>query len=331
MKKTLVAVLTIFFVVTIALLNLGYFTDIQTMAVGAFNMLRTSVPYSLIKDYEGDNLIKKKEAETELKKICLTNLEYSNWENYLDYIELSITKGNVLPNGENELIVALNLSKDLAAVCVFSDNSQSYDFVQKIDNLLPIESIKMIKIPGQEFDFLVIYQIADERLGAYYYEKFLEVYMYNDGAFRKKLRETIFYEEIYKSIWIDQSAPADEWNKNTIKNNVLFIENSNLYIDVSGTKNKLKATGSNSIPRSSDFKLVDSSSYKYKYYWNREFQEFSRKEDTVIFNSTQGFIIGDSETDVKNLRGFSKNKYKLLTVSGKILYIDKELIDEKTD
>lgn len=331
MKKNIIAILTIFFILAMIFSNLGYLTNIQPISVGAFNMIRNSIPYSLIDDYEGDNLIRKREAEEELKKICLSNLEYSNWENYLDYIELRVSKGNVIPGDDEELIVAMNLSKDLAAICIFSDNEQSYDFVQKIDDLQPIESIKTIKIPNNDFNFLAAYQIADERLGAYYYENFFEIYMYSNGDFRKKLKEAIFYEEIFKSIWIDASAPKDEWNKNTIKNNVLFIENSNLHIDISGTKNKFKAAGSDRIPNSSDFKLIDSNSYKYKYFWNAEFQEFSRREDIVIFNNTQGFIIGDSETDSKNLSGFTKNKYKLLTVSGKILYIDKELIVEKKD
>lgn len=326
-----VTILAIFLVVAVLLFNFGYSKNIYTLAVDAFSMFSTSIPYNLVKEYEGDNLIKKKEAEIELKKICLANLEYTNWQNYLDYIELRTFRGNVLPQEGQELIVALNLSKDLAAVCIFSDNGQGYDFVQKIDNLLPIESIELVKIPDKEYNFLVIYQIADERLGAYYYEKFFEVYMYSDGVFKEKLKETIYYEEIYKSIWIDESASKDEWNKNTMRNSVLFIDNSNLHVDISGTKNKFKASGSNSIPKNSDFKLIDSSSYKYKYFWNSEFQGFSRRESIVTFNSIPAIIIGDSETDNKNLYGFSKNKYKLMTSSGKILYIDKNLLDEKKD
>lgn len=329
MKKILL-VLTIFFIISTILLNPGHFSDVYTSAVDAFSTLNiSSIPYALIDQYEGSNLIKKKEAETELKKICLDNLEYTNWQSYLDYIDLKIFKGNVLPNNSNNLIIALNLSKDLAVICIFSDNGQSYNFIQKIENLLPIETIKFVKIPDKEYNFLIPYQIADERLGAYYYEKFLEIYMYKDGIFENKLKETIFYEEIYRSIWIDDTASEKEWNRNTIKNNIVFIENSSLHINVSGTKNKYIAYGNSTIPKNRDFKMKDSSSYSYKYFWNSEFEKFSRKDDVITFNNVPVFVVGDSETDNKNLCGFSKNKYKLTTTSDKILYIDKYLIDEK--
>jgi len=327
LKRILIIVLAIFLVASTISLNQGHFTTIYTSAIDSFNAINSTIPYSLIQQLESSNIVKQKEAKVELKKICLNILDYTNWQDYIDYIDLKTYKGNVLPGNGNELIVALNLSKDLAIVCVFSDNGQNYSFAQKIENLLPIETIQFVKIPDKNYDFLVIYQLADERLGAFYYEKFLEIYMFEKTAFKEKLKETTFYEEIYKSVWIDQSAPDDEWNKNTIKNNIIFIENSNLHIDVSGTKNKYKATGHNTMPKSTDFKIVDSTSYKYRYFWNKEFEQFSRKEDIVTFNDVPVFIHNDSETDSKNLCGFSKNKYKLVTSSDRILYIDKELID----
>ncbi|WP_432409248.1 hypothetical protein [Wukongibacter sp. M2B1] len=329
MKRKLIIVLTVFLIVSTISLNQGHLTTVYTSAIDTFNAINSSIPYTLIEQLESSNIVKQREAEAELKKITLNILDYTNWESYIDYIDMKTYKGNVLPDNGDELIVTLNLSKDLAIVCIFSDNGQNYSFAQKIENLMPIETIQFVKIPDKKYDFLVIYQIADERLGAFYYEKFLEIYMFEETTFKDKLKETTFYEEIYKSSWIDESAPKDEWIKNSIKNNIAFIENSNLYINVSGTKNKYKAEGHSTMPKSSDFKIAESSSYKYKYFWNKEFEKFSRKEETVTFNDSPVFIHNDSETDSKNLCGFSKNKYKLVTSSDKILYIDKELIDKQ--
>lgn len=328
MKKIIITILIIILVITAILLTHQDFTTLYTSAIEAISIYDTFIPYDLLKQYESDNPVKRKEAETEIKKICLDILEYSNWQNYLDYIDIKIFTGNVLPQSGDELVVALNLSKDLASICVFSDNGQNYNFAEKIENLLPINQIKFVKIPDKDYDFLIAYQTADERLGAFYFENFLEAYMYNKEVFEKKLKETIFYEEIFKSIWIDKNAPENEWLKNTIKNTIVFIENSNLIVNVSGTKNKYKSSDSISIPTSSDFKLINSSSYDYKYFWNKELDEFNRTQNIVTFNNIPVVIIGDSETDYKNLCGFSKNKYKLLTTSGKIIYIDKDLIDD---
>ena len=329
MKKGFVTLLAIFLITYIIFINLDHITSTYTSAVDSVNIYNASISPGLLKQYYGNNSIKKKEAESEIKKICLNNLGYSNWLNYLDYIDLKIFNSNVLPNSKNELIIALNLSKDLAVVCIFNSNDQSYNFTEKIENLLPIETIKFIQIPDKEYNFLLTYQIADERLGAYFYEKFLEIFMYDTQGFKKKLKEVVFYEEIFKSIWIDETAPKDEWNKNVIINSIVFIENANLHIDFSGARNKYKAYGFTNIPKSSDFKLIDRYSYQYKYFWNKELERFSRRKNNIIFNNTPVSIIGDSETDHKNLHGFSKNKYKLLTSSDRILYIDKRLIDEQ--
>ncbi|MCT4565802.1 MAG: hypothetical protein N4A68_16010 [Maledivibacter sp.] len=328
MKKIIIVILIIIPIISMVLLTNQDFATLYTSAIEAISINDIFIPYNLLEQYEGDNPTKKKEAESEIKNICLNILEYPNWQNYLDYIDLKVYKGNVSPQQGDELIVALNFSKDLASICVFSDNGQNYSFIGKIENLLPINEINFVKIPDKEYDFLIAYQTADERLGAFYYENFLEIFMYNNEDFDKMLKETIVYEEIFKSIWIDESSPDNEWIKNMKKNNIIFVENENLYINVTGTKNKYTASTSNSIPKNTDFKLVESSSYQYKYFWNKELERFNRSEDIVTFHNTQGFIVDDSETDNKNLCGFSKNKYKLLTTSGKIIYIDKDFIDD---
>lgn len=328
MKKFIIVSLIILIALTTLLLNYQSFSNLYTSAMGTINIYNTSIPYEVLSQYKSGNPVEKKEAESELKKICLNIIEYPNWQNYLDYINLKIYTGNVLPQNGDELLIVLNLSKDLAVICIFADNGQSYSYFEKIDNLMPIESVEFIGIPDKEYDFLSIYQIADERLGAYYYENFFEIFMYNGENFTKKLKETIFFEEIFKSIWIDDTAPKDEWNKNMIKNTILFKENSSLVIAISGTKNKYKASSSDIAPEPADFKLVDSSSYKYKYFWNKDSEEFSRNDTLITFNDLPVFIIGDSDNDYKNLCNFSKNKYKLLTTSGKIIYIDKNLIDD---
>lgn len=330
MKKFVIASLIILIAIATLILNYQSFSNLYISAMSTTNIYNTSIPYEVLSQYKSDNPIKKKEAESEIKKICLNIIEYPNWQNYLDYIDLKIYTGNILPQSGDEQLIALNLSKDLAVICIFTDNGQGYSYFQKIDNLLPIESVKFIGIPDKKYDFLSVYQIADERLGAYYYENFFEMFMYNGKDFIKELRETIFYEEIFKSIWIDDTAPKDEWNKNMIKNTILFKENSTLIISISGTKNKYKASSSDIVPEQTAFKLFDSNSYKYKYFWNKDSEKFSRNDTMITFNNIPVFIIGDSENDYKNLCDFSKNKYKLLTTSDKIIYIDKNLIDENT-
>lgn len=328
MKKKLTIILIILGITTILISKYNNIDSAYTMAYNLVSSTKTSITTSLLEDYYRDDSIEKKDAERIIKEVCLNNLNYDNWKDYIDYININIYKAKVIPGDKEQLIISLNLSKDIAVIAFFEKSDDSYRYIGKLDNLLPIEDIKFINIPKKNHNFLVTYQINDERLGAYFYEKKLSIYMNKEDGFDKVLDETLLYEEIFKSNWVDKNAGTDEWIKNIIENDIRFQNNDNLSIFVSGLKNKYISKNDTGIPSADSFKLVSSNSYDKIYYWNEEFEKFSLCKETMSFNGTEIIIIGDTKNDIHNITGYSKDKYKVLTTSGRILYIDKKLISE---
>ncbi|RKD27929.1 hypothetical protein SAMN02745883_00321 [Caminicella sporogenes DSM 14501] len=331
MKKIIIYFIILLILTTSLLIKYNENSIIQVVAYSLVSSIEPTITNKLLKNYNSNNPDVKKKAENTIKEICLNSLKYENWKKYIDYIDLNIYFSNIIPNDKKELIINLNLSKDRAVICIFTENNGNYIFYDKIENLLPIENIKFIKIPNKNYNFLITYQIADERLGAYYYEKFIEIYMYKNKYFKKLWKETLFSEEIFRSNLIDKNAKADEWTKNIIKNNIDFIKNSTLEIIVSGIKKTFKAQNKNSIPPANQFKLVDTDTYKNKYYWNQEFENFSIFKDVVLFHNKPVIVIKDSNFRGQTVHTFFKNKYKILTISDKIIYINKSDIHLNID
>lgn len=301
---------------------------VYTTTFNIANRSKMTITKDLMEDYKSYDESVRKRAEKVIKEVCLNNLGYENWKDYMDYIDINIYKSNILPSSGQELIVNLNLSKDLAVICIFTQEGQNYIFWNKIENLLPIEVIKFVKIPDKDYNFLVVYEINDERLGAYFYEKLIEIYMYKSNQFINIWKKNFYFEEIYKSSWIDERAPGNEWVKNIVHNKIDFIYDDNLKILVSGTRRKYLAFGNNDVPAASSFKLKSTSSYEDVYYWNKEFETFSMSENVLTFKGTSVVIVGDTKTDVRNIHGYSNEKYKLQTFSGKIIYIKKNSISK---
>lgn len=299
---------------------------IYTTAYSIASSLKTVITNEMLENYKSTSIDKKKKAEKKIKEVCLNNLQYHNWKKYIDYIDMKLYFSNIIPDEGDELTVTLNFSKDNAAICIFKEQDQNYIFYDKIENLLPVENIKFIKIPGKNYNLLAIYQIADERLGAFYFEKFLEIYMFKNSKFEELWKETVYVEEIYKSRWTDKNAPINEWTKNVIENNIDFIKNSTLEIIVSGTKKTYKAKNLNTIPSPNKFKLIDTIIYKNKYFWNSQFENFSLFNKTVSFYNKPVIVIGDSNLKGQSVHNYFNNKYKILTISDKIIYVNKNVL-----
>ncbi len=327
-RSSFIILLSLFFVL------LGYYTFLKNSTLSTFSYFIPSsssgeLTYQLINDYKQGNENTRKAAETEIKKICLRNSGYENWIDYLDYININLYESNVTPTPSKELIISTNLSKDLAVVCIYEDTGEFYEYSKKIDNLLPIENIQFINIPNSNYNFLIIYQVNDERLGAYLYRKFLDIYMYTDENFIKIMNETIYSEEIYRNIWIDRNA-RDNWIKKIVDNKIDFVMNQNLVMNVSVVSQEYRAPGQREIPPESEFELTNEEKYKYTYFWNEEFRRFSLYQDTLFYKNKKVLIIKDFETTTSNEHINMKNKFEIITSSGKKLFINKnDIIREK--
>ncbi len=317
--------LIIFFVVIIILTVLNFSNINDDYHIEIFSLSnKATISENTIEEYYSYDLEKKISAKGKIIKACLNNLEYSKWEDYIEYIEIKLYTSAVLPEKEENLVISINLSKDLSLICIMNKVSREYVLYKTIKDLLPVSYIKFIQVPNENYNFLVVYQTLDERLGAYSYDEFLEIYMFKENKFNKLLKESLLAEEIYKKQWIIKDAPSDQWEKITVEKNIDFIMNDTLEIFVMGINNKYIGYDEKNIPSKDLFNLISSDRYRYSYFWNKEFENFSlQKKEIKIFDSS-AIVIENNRYDFLYIN--KSEKLGILTEYGKTLYLEKKII-----
>ncbi len=189
--------LIIFFVVIIILTVLNFSNINDDYHIEIFSLSnKATISENTIEEYYSYDLEKKISAKGKIIKACLNNLEYSKWEDYIEYIEIKLYTSAVLPEKEENLVISINLSKDLSLICIMNKVSREYVLYKTIKDLLPVSYIKFIQVPNENYNFLVVYQTLDERLGAYSYDEFLEIYMFKENKFNKLLKESLLTKKI---------------------------------------------------------------------------------------------------------------------------------------
>lgn len=324
-KKILLIIILCFLSVSIFALN-QFFIDSQSIAT--FKNLVVSelkIPLSVLNDYKSQEEELSQEASNAIKTTTLKNLGYEHWLDYLDYIELNVYQANVTEDAKEELIVAVNLSKDLAAMAVYSPINQEYVYKAAIKDLLPIKKLSFIKVPNEDFNFLVTEQLLDERFGAFFIDQFLEIYLFENDGFTSVFKKSKYLQEVYNLKWIDPSASNDQWVKIIENNAIDFEENKGLNIEVSISREKLTAQNQ-FMPKESEYKTVEKIATTEIYYWSPKFSHFIIFEGIDKKSTAAVAVIEDTASWKEHLLGLRSNNYRIKTVSGEIIFQGKDSI-----
>lgn len=281
-----------------------------------------------IQQYLNGSENERENARNLLIHTALKNINYKKWLDYQEYIELLLYTADILPSSGEELIIVLNLSKDLAVAAVYQSLNQEYIFIHSLENLLPVEKIEFFLIPDLDYQTLNIYQILDERLGAYMFEKFVESYGWINGRWQSLWKKTVYMEEIYNQQWINPQSSTDQWVKIVEDNEIRFLQQLNPQIHVTIKRSKLTAV-KKQLPMPEDFQLQERVQAQEIYHWSANFQRYILKEGTLEECTTPVAIIQDLENSVASYLGFISKVYKVSYLDGKTGYIHKDRISIK--
>ncbi|TCO80075.1 hypothetical protein [Marinisporobacter balticus] len=274
--------------------------------------------------YSSDNKLSRKSSEA-IILTTLENLKYKQWLEYVDYIQLLVYQSNVLPFNEDELIVVLNLSKDISVIAIYTPINDAYVFTNKIENILPVQDISFLPVPELGYNLIISNQLLDEKLGAFFLEEFIQIFVYLDENFKSIWKKTKYKEEIYNAQWLSPNALANEWLQIIENNTIAFDKSSNLNISVSISRKKFKAL-KEIFPMKEDFKLVEELVTQENYYWSPKYKRFIMKEGILKNTSTSIAIIDDTNHWLESFLGFSSNNYSIVTDYGKMMYIPKQSV-----
>lgn len=261
-------------------------------------------------------------AEKEIIKITLTAIGYEKWQEYVEHIQLKIYTEEVLPTNNKNLIVALNLSKDLAVVAIFEDSSKEYVFYDKIENLLPINNLEFLTTTPPSNKMLLIYQTLDEKLGAYLHKEILQIYQYSPENFKIAWEKTLSYEEIYKETWIDPKADINLWNKIIEKTTIDFVEGNPNKINTSTVLEKHISTSSK-FPSAEDFALIQIENFEHSYQWNEKYNRFVLGIIAKEVFLSEIALLEDMTKEHAKFYGIMNNNFKVINSKNEILYLPK--------
>lgn len=319
------------FLLMIGLLFMTFFLDLffqhheNIMTFQSYVVSQQKIPKELLKEYyHGEGSIKQKAAK-DIMKATLKNLRYPQWLDYMDYIGLMIYESNILPGDALELIVVLNLSKDQSVIGVYRPVASEYIFSSKIENALPIEKLDFIAAPDLGYNFIISHQVIDERLGGFFIERFVKIYLYSGKAWKELWKMTKYSEEIYKLQWQDPKAPENQWIKITENNLIQFHQDPRLHISVEINRKKF-TTYKETMPYPNEFKLTDTTRFKEDFYWNPQYGQFILKEGLRKSSGEPVAILEDTQHAIETFMGFSLSNYKIISSDGRIEYIPKDHI-----
>ncbi|MBU5675643.1 hypothetical protein KQI88_04370 [Alkaliphilus sp. MSJ-5] len=317
------------FVLSFCLISILFFLTYNFFqspkAISVFRMYASptyTIDKSLIKALHEDDTPMKDDIEKKIIISILDIINYDKWKDFLDYIDIEIYYGNLIPDTSQQLIVSLNLSKDLGVTVIFNEIENKYIFCNKIENLAPIENIKLIKHPTENKDLIVIYQIVDERLGAFFRENFIQIYDYKESSFNLVLEKTLFYEEVFKENWINLEAPDTNWTMVVEETEIDFDYTNSVKINTITSFKKYNAQSKNT-PQKNDFLLKEEKSYVRSYYWSDQYNTFILGELTKDVFISNIAILEDMENMREWLFGITNPYYKVSTANRELIYLPK--------
>jgi hypothetical protein len=276
----------------------------------------------LIEDYEKGDSDAKRAAELEIIETTLKNLEYSKWKDYIEYMELQLYKGQVLPNSSSQLLAAVNLSGDQALVAIYTNINDNYVYHTSITDLAPIESLQLIPFEAGQYKYIAINQILDERLGAFFLDKYTQLYLYFENGFKRVWHQSTFFEDTYKEVWINPRADETIWNRVREETQIEFLIGVPLRINTTSTYKKMTASSMH-MPQPSEFKVVEVNAYRSSYYWHHDYSSFIMAELTQEVFITRAALVEDMEYSRAALYGIANKTYRLITQNGEVIYLPK--------
>lgn len=285
--------------------------------------LNSNFTKQLLKNFYSDDPKLKKKAEKSIKSFVLEDLNYTNWLDYSDYIEMEIYPIDITNNLSNELIIVLNLSKDEGVIGIYKNYEDKYIYKNSIENLTHINDVTSLKDPQTDRIFLIIDEIIDESFGAYFTDNFFRIFTILEGSYKEVYRQSEDYEAFYYEKWSDPSIENPKWYKLTEKSVIdsMITDTGKVILKNSKTIAKLQSptTEDESIPE--NFSLVSEKNFNITSLWNENFKHFIQGVGKLNSSNEVVGIIENSYQTADALLNSKDKYYKVITKGGKIKYV----------
>ncbi|EOD00434.1 hypothetical protein L21TH_1495 [Caldisalinibacter kiritimatiensis] len=236
---------------------------------------------------------------------------------------MSIYPFDIINNKKKDLVISLNISKDTGVIVIYKKTNSNYSYVTKIEDLTYIDNISIFNTEALNKSFLIVEQILDERLGAFFLDNYVQIFTnINNTSFKEVLRLSKNYETYYYEKWTTPTIENPKWFKITEKNLIDYMVNEDELpiVNINKTLKKYEGFSSDdSIPE--NFELIQTKNISTSYYWSNKYKYFIQNEGKLKSTGELVGIIEKSNQLADSLLQLSKPYYKIVDKNGKIKYI----------
>lgn len=321
-------------IILIVFLVMNFFSRDSEKSIYTGNFtFKEELNINLIDSYSKSKGEEKNQLEYHIKNLVIRDMKLDEWSKYLEEVEMKTYNLDLINGDEKELLISLNLAKNLGVLGIYKLEGELYSLVSKVENLTNIENITVEKNKKTGQKFLVLEEFLDERIGAYFIDKFMRIFIEKDGEFREVLRQSRDYEAYYYEKWIDPNKETSKWYRLNEKNIIEydFKDNGQTIIDIHKTLNKSEGLNGTASKIPTEFKEVEKRNFDIKYMWNDEYNTFIIGEGKLIATGEKVAILEDTSKTVDYLLNLGDKYYKVVNKNMKTKYVKEKEINITKD
>ncbi|KGG81337.1 hypothetical protein Y919_00865 [Caloranaerobacter azorensis H53214] len=324
MKRGIVTFLTLILFIIITFVGQQYYNaSIVKTTFDEIFLINSSISEKLIDNFFSKDEKLKKDAQNKIKKIVLKDLGYENWLDYIDYIEIKIYPADVIDNEKEDLIIAINISKDLGVIGIYKKYNDIYVYVDKIENLAYINKINTLRYKPKNLIFIIVEEELEENIGAFFYDKYTRIFTKRNNSYEEVFRFSTNYEGYFYEKWTKPKLKKPKWFKLIEYGIIEQITDENLNLHIKASKIiqifESEKTNIDSIPEK--FILINEKNLDLDYFWSDKYKYFIQGEGITKNNEIVG-IIESSDQFADYYLNLSNKYYKIIDKNGKIKYIN---------
>jgi hypothetical protein len=259
----------------------------------------------------------------------LDNTGNLRWKGYSNDLDVVIEEADFLPYKGSEVLVGLSLPPQEAMVACYKRNGSKLEYMGKIPNLLPVAGISTMenaRIPGC---LIVVDQVQDEMLGAFFNARYRDIFQWKDGHFDRVLGLLTHYNAYWNQAWDGVKEDA-HWLWLNQSSDVKYSDNGET-VRTEHIQTLLQSivTDAQNIPAHDDFAVRYFRMVKEEYKWNGDWGLYILGEYTDSQTGERVALLEDYRNNVSSfIRGTRFDMVKVLDQRGEIYIIPADRLQE---
>lgn len=325
-KNYYLQILLTLFIVCLLSFKIYYSSITNNLVFNQINFLNSALSKKLIDNFFSEDNDIQELASKSIKEIVLKDLRYENWLDYIEYIDIHLYPFDIIHDNTEDLIIAINLSKDQGVIGIYRQYEDKYVLSNKITDLCKIKKVSAIKIESFGKAFIIVEEILDEMIGAYFVDNCIRIFSETNGTYMEVFRQSTDYLAYYFEKWGNPETSDPKWYKVTeisVVDNIT-VEKNNIVINVSKSLAKYEALNSTNISIPTEFRLIEENHFDVRLAWSETYNSFIISEGKIISQNTDVGILEDTTQTVDYLLNLTGKYYKVIDKNERILYINSD-------